>query len=588
MLFRRGFRKVGGLGLRSMDLDVVPDALDCLAGGGEMGAAMRAVDWATTPFGPVASWPQSLRTAITVMLESHTAMAIAWGPDRRLFYNDRYRAMFGRLVPLGSPADVFPWTWDVVGPELVRAERGQAFALEDSYVPLDRRGYRESCWFNVSYSAIREGVGEVSGLLAVVHETTPRVEGERRLATLHELAVQTAKATTPELVCGSAVATFERNPLDVPFALIFALADDHRTTRLVARAGVAEGHPALAAERWPLGNLTSIAVVDDLAAQFGALPGGPGFEPARAAIVLPLTRRGLAYPYGVLVAGISSRRALDDRYRRFFELAADHVAAEIGNAHVLEAKARLERALATAEHERERARDELASTREYNDRFASMIGHDLRNPLHAIQTSAELLQRRATTTDIVKPATRVVLSCERMARMIAQLLDLASVHGLGLQLRPRLVDLGELSELVLGELRQAHPEAKVELLTTGVLHGRWDGDRLAQVLANLAGNAVEHGVPRTPVRVHLDGRDPGIVTLRVENRGEIPEDVLPVLFDPFRGPEHRNEKARGLGLGLYISRQIVAAHHGTMAVRTSAEEGTCFEIELPKLAEMNP
>jgi signal transduction histidine kinase len=156
----------------------------------------------------------------------------------------------------------------------------------------------------------------------------------------------------------------------------------------------------------------------------------------------------------------------------------------------------------------------------------------------------------------------------------------------GLRLQPRPVDLGELCRNVLDELHAAHPGAKLELSTEGTLVGRWDGDRLAQVMSNLAANAIEHGVPLAPVRVRLDGRDPARVGIRVENQGAIPEPLLPVLFDPFRSAHHRGAKPRGLGLGLYISHEIVAAHRGKMTVRSSAADGTCFEVELPKSEEV--
>jgi hypothetical protein len=87
---------------------------DCLAGGGEMGALMRSTDWSRTVFGPVDRWPQSLRTAISIMLESRFAMVVAWGPDHRFFYNDRYRPVLGGKHPaaLGTPgAEIFPEVW---------------------------------------------------------------------------------------------------------------------------------------------------------------------------------------------------------------------------------------------------------------------------------------------------------------------------------------------------------------------------------------------------------------------------------------------------------------------------------------------
>jgi signal transduction histidine kinase/PAS domain-containing protein len=557
-----------------------------LATGGEMGELFRATDWNRTPLGPVASWPQCLRTAISMMLEAEFAIAIAWGPEFRLFYNDRYRPIIGAKHPaLGKPtAEIFPEIWDLVGPEFARAGRGEAIALDDWYLPLVRSCYLESCWFSVSFSPIRDDAGEVGGLFAIVVETTARVEGDRRLATLRELAAQAADARSPEQACANAARALERNPTDVPFAIVYALDDDGRTARRLAQVGLPADHaaapetvelapdgsgsPTQAARGWPLARAArSAIVVDDLAARFGALPGGEAPESAHTAVLLPLVGAGLG-PRCVLVAGVSPRRALDDRYRGFFELVADHISTAIGSAHWREAQ-------------RRRA-DELASVVAYNEKFTAILGHDLRNPLNAITTAAQLLERRAAVPEIARPAQRIVFSVERMSRMIAQLLDLARVRVTGLQLRRRDLDLAELCQLVLDELRQGKPGSRIELGTVGPLRGRWDGDRLAQVISNLAGNALEHGEPGAAVRVQLDGRDPDRVALQVENRGAIDGDVLPTLFDPFRGARHRRENTRGLGLGLYISKEIVTAHGGTIDVRSSAEGGTRFAIELPR------
>ena len=168
-----------------------PRPEDCLAGGGEMGALMRARDWGATAVGPVASWPQSLRTAISMMLESRFAMVVAWGREFRFFYNDRYRPVLGATkhpAALGTPAaDIFPEAWAFIGPLFERTRAGEAVALDDELIPLDRNGYLEDCYFTLSYSPIRDESGGVGGMLAVVAETTERVQGERRLATLRDL-----------------------------------------------------------------------------------------------------------------------------------------------------------------------------------------------------------------------------------------------------------------------------------------------------------------------------------------------------------------------------------------------------------------
>ena len=110
-----------------------------------MGQLMRATDWSRTVFGPIDRWPQSLRTAISIMLESRFPMVVAWGPDFRFFYNDGYKPILGAKHPmaLGTACEaIFPEVWDVVGPEFERVRRGDSFAVEDWLLPLDRNGYQ--------------------------------------------------------------------------------------------------------------------------------------------------------------------------------------------------------------------------------------------------------------------------------------------------------------------------------------------------------------------------------------------------------------------------------------------------------------
>src|SRR5688572_15888520 len=129
---------------------------DCLAGGGQMGALMRSFDWTQTALGPVDSWPQSLRTAVSIMLESAIGMVVAWGPEFVFLYNDRYRPVLGATKhpgALGRPAKViFPEVWDYIGPLFEKTRAGQAVALDDVLIPLDRNGYLEDCYFTLSYS----------------------------------------------------------------------------------------------------------------------------------------------------------------------------------------------------------------------------------------------------------------------------------------------------------------------------------------------------------------------------------------------------------------------------------------------------
>jgi len=149
-------------------------------GGGEMGALMRALDWASTPLGPVGTWPQSLRTAVSMLLDSKFGMFIAWGPRYVQFYNDGYRPILGATKhPAigGTTPETFAESWHIIGPMFEGVMRGVAVGAEDWMLPLDRYGYLEECYFTFGYSPIRDETGGVGGVLVTVTETTARVLG---------------------------------------------------------------------------------------------------------------------------------------------------------------------------------------------------------------------------------------------------------------------------------------------------------------------------------------------------------------------------------------------------------------------------
>src|ERR1051326_29301 len=168
-----------------MDVDRV------IVGGGEMGARMRAFDWAATPLGPLEGWPQSLRSAVSILLPSKAQIILFWGADLVTLYNDAYRPVFGAKHPwaLGRPArECWSEVWDVLQPLFEGVRRtGEAFWAQDHRFYLERHGYPEETYFDVSYDPVRDESGEVGGVFCIVSETTGRVLGERRLRTLRDL-----------------------------------------------------------------------------------------------------------------------------------------------------------------------------------------------------------------------------------------------------------------------------------------------------------------------------------------------------------------------------------------------------------------
>src|SRR3982751_1532800 len=190
-----------------------------IVGGGEMGTLMRGLDWTQASIGPPEKWPQSLRTAISIMLDSYFPMYIAWGHDYIQFYNDGYRPILGSTkhpAAMGLSTRVtFAEIWDIIGPMFEGVMRGTPTTVVDFLLPLDRHGFVEECYFIFSYSPIREEGGSVGGVLVTVTETTERVLGARRLRTLQELANRTQKAATAEEACESAAFVLGENPDDL-------------------------------------------------------------------------------------------------------------------------------------------------------------------------------------------------------------------------------------------------------------------------------------------------------------------------------------------------------------------------------------
>jgi PAS domain S-box-containing protein len=233
--------------------------------------------------------------------------------------------------------------------------------------------------------------------------------------------------------------------------------------------------------------------------------------------------------------------------------------------------------------ERRRAVEQLAQEAQFRERFIGILGHDLRNPLNAILLSARGLRRRGPLTPAQQEyVLRIESSATRMGKMIADILDLTRARlsgGIPLEVAP--MRLGAVCRQVVEELSAAWPGRCISYVEDAGGEGLWDAERLAQVLSNLVGNALEHGEEEAPVLVR-SWRDGDWQVLEVQNPGTpIPAHQLATLFDPFRQGEGAGRKRGGLGLGLFIVKEIVHAHGGRVTVRSSREEGTVFTMLLP-------
>lgn len=216
-----------------------------------------------------------------------------------------------------------------------------------------------------------------------------------------------------------------------------------------------------------------------------------------------------------------------------------------------------------------------------------VLGHDLRTPLGVVHMSASYLLRMDTLDGMqTKAAARILTSSERMSAMVKDILDFTqTAFGVTLPISPAPGDLGDLAKTIAGEVTTVFPECRIELALEGVLTGRWDAARIGQMLGNLLTNAVQHGDKSEPVTVRVIGNVEDVL-VEVGNKGSpLTAEAERTLFLPLRqAPTAAGERragSSGLGLGLYIAREITAAHGGAIAA-TSDADGTTFSVRLPR------
>lgn len=553
-----------------------------LRGGGEMGALMRSIDWSRTAVGAVSSWPQSLRTALSILLETGFPMYIAWGPEFTQFYNDSYRPILGSTkhpAAMGiSTLETFAEIWDIIGPMFRRVMEGTATTVEDFLLPLDRHGFVEECYFIFSYSPIRQEDGSVGGVLVTVTETTRRVLGERRLRTSQALAARTKESRTVAEACAIAAAVLGENPLDIPFAALWLVDADERIATLAGVANLTPGDAAapqrvdldLDACPWPLQTAVQArahVVVDALPP--GLAPSDGAVAPTRA-IVLPIVEQGTGRVLGVLLAAVSPRLVLDDDHAAFHSLLAAQIGTAITSARALaDARARAQALLELDRHK---------------TAFFSNVSHEFRTPLTLMLAPTEealASQDRALRGEDLETVHRNEL---RLLKLVNALLDFSRIEAGRTEATFEPLDLaGETADLA-SAFRSAIEQAglRLDVRCPSLPAPVWvDRAMWEKIVLNLLSNALkftfEGGIAVELVarkaHVELEVRDTGV---------GIPVHELPRVFERF----HRvaNTRARtheGSGIGLALVRELVDMHGGTITVTSAPGVGTTFRVTIP-------
>ncbi|MET0417793.1 MAG: ATP-binding protein, partial [Actinoplanes sp.] len=563
---------------------------EMFADGGDVGRDLAAVAWEQTPLGPPAGWPQSLRTAVSILLSSRFPMWMAWGPQLTFFCNAAYRRdTLGRKYPwaLGRPAsEVWAEIWGDIGPRIDAVlSTGQATWDEALLLFVERSGYPEESYHTFSYSPLRDDGGTPVGMLCVVSEETERVIGDRRMGTLRDLGSDPSSIRTEQQMLAFAGAQLGRNLRDLPFTLTYLF--DDAGAHLANATGIAAGHPAAPAvlragenEVWPIAAATKsesvLVQLDDGA--FADLPTGDWSDPPVQALLVPLLQQGGA-PYGFMVTALNRYRQLDDGYRGFIELAAGHVAAGIGSARSYEAQ--------------QRRAEELAELDRAKTAFFSNISHEFRTPLALIMGPVEELRTRWEAPDDEIRAELDVIHRNglRLGKLVNALLDFSRIEAGRMQARYEPTDLSNATAELASVFRSAVERAGLTFevdcppLTQPVFLDRSMWER---VVLNLLSNALKFTFTGG-LRVTVAADGPAAVVTVADTGIGVPEHEMSRLFERF----HRIENARsrsneGSGIGLALVKELVELHGGTITATSVVGEGTAFVVRLPFGADHLP
>jgi signal transduction histidine kinase len=556
--------------------------LNRLGGSGEMRARIRSFDWARHPLGSPESWPQSLRTVIRIMLDSRYAMWMGWGPGLAFFYNDAYaRDTLGKKHPwaLGQPArEVWAEIWSDLSPRIERVlSTGDATWDEGLRLLLERSGYLEETFHTFSYSPLYDDTGEMGGMLCVVTEETKRILSERRLALLRELAANTTARTVDE-ACERFEQTLEQNSADIPFALIYLLAEDSREASLKGSVKISANQPETISlddnskTVWPIAKALAVKktlVVSNLEQRFGKLPDGEW--PTQSAVVLPIPGADAEHPLGALVLGVNPRRALDDDYEGFFQLVAGQFATSVSNAQ-------------SYEKERQRA-EALAELDRAKTAFFSNVSHEFRTPLTLmLGPLEEMLKDGSLPAEEHAQLEIIHRNGLRLLKLVNSLLDFSRIEAGRLQANFEPVDLATFTMDLASAFRSVMEKAGLQFhVECSPLPGNVfvDRDMWEKIILNLLSNAFKFTFNgRVTVSLCTEAGD---AVLRVADTGTgIPDEELANVFKRF----HRVQGARGrthegTGIGLALVHDLVKLHDGSIAIESKAGKGSTFTVRIP-------
>lgn len=560
--------------------------LEFLAGGGEMGRRMREFDWESNSLGNPALWPESLKTCVRIMLSSQQPIWIGWGGQLIKLYNDAYIDIVRGKHPtaLGEPASVV-WKdiWKDIEPLLSKAMlRDEGTYVESRLLIMERSGFPEETYYTFSYTPVLGDNGRPAGILCYNTADTERIINERALKTMQQLDSLGEKKSEEEVFTqvGRALSA---NALDFPFALLYRIAEDGEYAQLVATSGVPPTDPRLdqeialsvADDRYEhlVASLRQNRVIEAVnRGHWHALAKGAWDVPPRYLVYIPVQSASRNSPLALLAIGLSPYRKFDDTYRNFLQQIVDRIALGLGNVMAYE-----------EEQRRLKALEELDRAKTL---FFTNISHEFRTPLMLmLGPLEELLAGTPGWLDAEKNKVEVThRNALRLLKLVNTLLDFSRIENGRSHANFIRTNVAVYTRDLASNFRSVIEKAGMTLdvrVEDREVPAYLDRSMWEKIVFNLLSNAFKYTL-EGKITLDLDVQN-GQVVMSVTDTGVgIPAEELPHMFERFH--RVRNSAGRtyeGTGIGLSLTKELVALHGGTISVESKVGEGSKFTVMLP-------
>ncbi|QKJ32320.1 PAS domain-containing sensor histidine kinase [Mucilaginibacter mali] len=506
-----------------------------LEGGGEMGALTRSFNWAATTLGHPDTWPQSLLATVSLILNSRFPMFLWWGPQLIQFYNDAYRPSLGNNgkhpTALGQAGeDCWPEIWPIIKPLIDQVlAGGESTWSEDQLIPIYRNNSLEDVYWTFSYSKVRDDKGDIAGVLVTCNETTEKVRSYnaiKRASQELELAVEAAD-----------LGTWDLNP---------------KTGKFMGNTRLKEWFGLPPDEEIALGDALNSVIEAD--------------RDNVTEAITKATEKGSDGNYHIVYTIVNKK----NKVQRVVEANGRAVFDSDGNA------TRLSGILqdVTDDYQIQQRKDE----------FISVASHELKTPITTLNASMQILQRLMktdpTSDKVPMFINKANNNLNKLVRLLDDLLNVTRIQQGQLALNKTMFNLVDLIQDCTDHVRM-NGEHEVILSGDNELMIYADYRRIDQVLVNLVNNAVKYAPQSKNIEIDIS-HTANFVTVSVRDHGiGINPDKLPHLFDRYYRVDALGHQFSGLGLGLYISSEIIGRHGGQIGVESQRGEGSRFWFTLP-------